>query len=364
MTETATTTALRLTGLTERTFGIELELGFKASRARGAAQVPFSTIQAPLLAAFEAAGIAVQSESYVHAHTTRPHWKFVPDGSIGYGNIELVSPILKGEEGLREIEKVCAVLAPFFPTVTDSMGYHVHHGAIKGERKLGLKELKVLARLVTRFQPIFDGLLPPSRRSGNHYCRHFSPEDLRHIERATEITSYSSGRGTTLASIDRYRALNFAALARHGTVEFRQHSGTFEARKIIAWVMLTQGLVEKALDGRGRKFSAGAVAANGDGLSNLLRAAGLRTCKPHGHAINPAFEERVRAATTFFRERAKKFGLIQLTERSESRSRARRATAAERVAEITGETPAPAPLPPPPPADHTGETPAAPGPTA
>jgi hypothetical protein len=308
----------RLTGLTERTFGVELELGFKSSTRRNAARVSFASIEGALVAAMTEAGLSVRSEHY--NHTTRTYWKFVPDGSVLNG-IELVSPILRGEAGFAEIEKVCAVLKRFNATIDESMGLHVHHGA----SDLEVTDIRVLARLVTRFRPILDGLISPSRRS-NHYCCHYSDYELRQIDAITARANFFH--------LDRHHALNLAALGRHNTVEFRQHGGTFEPKKIAAWVMLTQGLVEKAKTGRGRKLGAGSVPATGDGFNNLMRAAGLRTCLPHGQKVAEAFAEKVAATVEYFRERAKKFGLVNLAERSEVRSRVSRLATA-RVAEAT-----------------------------
>ena len=55
------------------------------------------------------AGIAVAVEGY--NHNTRDHWKLVTDRSLrGNDTFELVSPILEGEAGLQELQKVCWVL--------------------------------------------------------------------------------------------------------------------------------------------------------------------------------------------------------------------------------------------------------------
>ena len=75
-----------------RKFGIEIE-AYNCSRERLAREL-------------REAGIEVTVEGY--NHTTRPHWKLVTDSSLnGNDTFELVSPILVGEAGLRELEKVC-----------------------------------------------------------------------------------------------------------------------------------------------------------------------------------------------------------------------------------------------------------------
>lgn len=63
---------------------------------------------------------------------TRPgdHWKLVTDSSLqGNNTFELVSPILVGENGLKELETVCWVLDICNAKVNDSCGFHVHMDA-------------------------------------------------------------------------------------------------------------------------------------------------------------------------------------------------------------------------------------------
>lgn len=87
---------------TNRTFGVEIELGFP-------------------------------TESTVYAVRDRlsGNWNLTRDGSLRCDNpIEVVSPILSGDKGMSEVKKVCEVLKkhngnPDHP----SCGMHVHHGA-------------------------------------------------------------------------------------------------------------------------------------------------------------------------------------------------------------------------------------------
>ena len=62
----------------------------------------------------------------------------------------------------------------------------------------------------------------------------------------------------------RYHKLNLESLVRHGTVEFRQHSGTVDGEKMANWVMLVGGFVECAV-------SAKTIRKTGEGkFENLL----------------------------------------------------------------------------------------------
>jgi hypothetical protein len=318
---------MRLTGLTDRTFGIELEVLFPR---RGATRT-----RAALAAKLTEAGVDTRDESY--NHQARTWWKITTDASItgGYdAGCEIVSPVLKGEDGLKQIEKVCAVLKRCGFRIDNSCGFHVHHGA----SDLDVKALRALARMVNRFEPVIDGLLPESRRKGhNTFVGAFHENELEAFERATVACCGMGSSGRDGGAYDcrlrrgnqrnaacvacgagRYRNLNLRALHQHGTVEFRQHSGTIEAEKIVPWIMLTQGLVEKAKAGRGRQ---GQMKANGDALAGLLRHAGLTSCKPHGHVVAPEFAERAESAVKFFRARAATFGVIDTKTNSAKRSR-------------------------------------------
>jgi hypothetical protein len=237
----------------------------------------------------------------------------------------VVSPVLSGLDGLAQVRKVAGVLSTLGCIVNRSCGLHVHHDA----RDMDVKALGTLARLYTRFRPVVDGLMAESRRN-NQYAQAWTPSEIEHFEaeRARAVRTRSESRSAFLRTagswgiVDRYRAVNFAALDRHGTVEFRQHQGTIEADKIIPWILLTQGMVEKARAGSGRK---GCLKADGDGLRCLLVASGLVTCRPHGQEVAPEAVELAASACQYWRARAKHFGVIKLAESAQARFQARAA---------------------------------------
>lgn len=97
-----------------RNFGVEIE-AYGISRATLAKEL-------------RREGINVAVEGY--NHDTREHWKLVTDGSLrGENTFELVSPILKGEEGLEELKKVCKVLKAKGAKVNKTCGLHIHFDA-------------------------------------------------------------------------------------------------------------------------------------------------------------------------------------------------------------------------------------------
>lgn len=237
-----------------RTFGVELEC--------------YGVPRATLIAAMGAEGLTCREEGY--NHDRRRHWKIVSDGSIhGEDAFELVSPVLSGDAGLEQIRKACRALNATNARVNRSCGFHVHHGAAD----LGSEHLRNLLTLWWKYEEVTNFFVPPSRRN-NHFCAPVTPLGPRHpggypyrppTDGTDEVEAFrrfvNSGRtkedfagrardcGGPLQPT-RYAAVNFNALSCHDTVEFRSHSGTTSADKIIAWVALTQWYVTLAKSGR------------------------------------------------------------------------------------------------------------------
>ena len=205
-----------------RKFGIEIE-AYNCSRERLAREL-------------REAGIEVMVESY--NHTTRPHWKLVTDSSIsGNDTFELVSPILVGEVGLRELEKVCWILD--LCDVNGSCGLHVHIDAAG----FSMETWRNLALSYKHLEPVIDRFMPASRRD-NYYCKglgHVSDEMIRSAQTVDELKNRIGNR---------YHKVNLEAYSRHKTVEFRQHSGTTNFTKMRNWVLFLHKLVTFATRGQ------------------------------------------------------------------------------------------------------------------
>ena len=204
-----------------RRFGVEIELvGTTIPRVQDA---------------FDAAGIDLVQQEY--NHRTATCWKIVPDSSLTLGGFEVVSPILVGEAGLQTVRKVAAALNAAGASVDRSCGFHVHVDA----RDLGIDSIVQVAARYNRFENDINTFMPASRRE-SRYCQPISNLFENHsIERIL--------RGGTgyLAHVDRHHKVNLAAFARHGTVEFRQHSGTVNANKMEKWVRFCLGFVAASI---------------------------------------------------------------------------------------------------------------------
>lgn len=202
-----------------RKFGIELEIvGISQEAARKAMQ---------------AVNIKVHQEGY--NHSTRKHWKIVPDGSVHNG-FEVVSPILQGEAGLEEAEIVARALEDAGAYANRTCGYHVHFDA----RDMSLDHIKAIVRRYARHETEIDAFMPPSRRgNANQYCHSLHGIIGQSFEAAT------SAEALAAAQPSRYYKVNLKSFQRHGTIEFRQHSGTVNAAKICNWIRFLSDFIDQ-----------------------------------------------------------------------------------------------------------------------
>lgn len=194
----------------ERKFGIELEI--------------VGITQHAALKALKAVNIKVHSEGY--NHTTKKHWKIVPDGSV-VGGFEVVSPILKGEAGLDEAEIVARALEDAGAYANKNCGFHVHFDA----SGLETRQLKNIIRRYADHECEIDAFMPQSRRgNANKYCKALDWISTTEFETANTAIELAD------AQPSRYYKVNLKSYQRHGTIEFRQLSGTVNAMKVCNWV--------------------------------------------------------------------------------------------------------------------------------
>ena len=224
--QTAATIAPAIDYTFNRNFGIEIE-AYNCTRERLARELT-------------AAGINVQVEGYNHTDHT-DHWKLVTDSSLsGNNTFELVSPILHGEQGLEELEKVCWVLDLCNAKVNDTCGLHVHMDAAEFD----LATWKNLILTYKRLEGVIDNFMPHSRRN-NHYCKALSAITENSIKHARNISDLR-----TAFFHNRYHKVNLEAYARHRTVEFRQHGGSTNFTKMSAWIHFLAKMITFAKQGQ------------------------------------------------------------------------------------------------------------------
>lgn len=220
------TSVILLYMMTNRTFGVEIE-------CIGISQDAAAT-------AIRAAGLPCEIEGY--NHNTRSYWKIVTDGSVrdnrGNPGIEVVSPILRGTDGLTALKTVAAALSNAGATANKTCGLHVHVGA----QDLNVNDIKMIVKRYQAFEDVIDTYMPVSRRANNnHYLKSMSEFALQWN---TRLASCSSTANLLSGGWDRYYKLNLAAYVRQHTIEFRQHSGTVSPEKISNWVLFVLNFVE------------------------------------------------------------------------------------------------------------------------
>ena len=196
-------------------------------------------------------------------------WTAEADGSIDNGKgghkCEIVSPVLKGIDGLLQVADALRVLEAKGHHVNASCGVHVHVG---WKRTL---PSEALARLITIVAYVEKGLYAitgSKKRERGAFCG--------------GVRKYGNDKDAK-PNLDRnrYHALNLTNLA-HGskeTVEFRVFSGTTNATKVVGWVQVCLGLVERAINAKRQpswnpKPLRGGWKKAGDGQSEAERLIG------------------------------------------------------------------------------------------
>ncbi len=168
-------------------------------------------------------------------------WTAKRDGSIrstsgGRTGVEIVSPILRGAEGLAQVVEVARILEEKGHRVNPSCGVHIHVGWNP------MTPSGALARLISSVSSIEKGLFAitgTKARERGRWCG--------------GIRKYGNDKSAKQTlDVARYHMLNLTNLARgtRDTVEFRAFSGSLNPVKLAGWVQVCLGLVEKALNGK------------------------------------------------------------------------------------------------------------------
>ena len=178
-------------------------------------------------------------------------WKITDDGSIdGDWSVELVSPILSGVEGLREVAKVVEILSDAGAKVNKSCGFHVHVDA-------GDLSSTVLFNVYRRYalhEVQIDSFMVPSRRgNSNAYCQ----STVNLVGRTQGVSAALTAREAAQIMEEqytshgfrggRYYKVNLCAYLRHGTIEFRHHGGTVNVNKVLNWIVFCLTFVQTSM---------------------------------------------------------------------------------------------------------------------
>lgn len=184
-----------------------------------------------------------------------PGWNAQSDGSIavsipGHVGAEIVSPILRGADGLQQIKDVLARLNAMGARVNRSCGFHVHVGfPTQVVDKLGN-----LVYLVSNLEKAFYASTGTKNRERNQYCRSVKCHSVRNLNwDAVERTRNARNMGSR-SHFDRFHVLNLNNI-QAGTrkaVEFRVFAGTLNLSKVVGHIRMCLAIVQKATDSRRR----------------------------------------------------------------------------------------------------------------
>lgn len=201
------------------TFGVEIECNVNRGAIRAAA---------------ETTGMHYEYQGYNH-NDGHAYFKFVTDGSVhGSDPIECVSPVLKGANGKVALRNALHTLNQAGASVNRSCGLHVHIGA----SDLTPEQYANVFANYYHLEALIDSFMANSRRRyNNQYCR--SVRDHNELQNCHSIEDVR-----TVLHRDRYHKINPMSYDRHKTIEFRQHQGSTDYRKISHWVSFCGKLVK------------------------------------------------------------------------------------------------------------------------
>jgi len=213
----------RLPDAADLTFGIEIECYIPEDAARG-----------------------IQVGRYHHGIQVEglpTGWNAQQDGSVGYKagylGLELVSPKLKGQDGINQVKLVADWLRDKGAKVYQNCGFHVHVGMGRWKTAANINKLVMLAKY---WSPALYAITGTVSRENGHYCKVPDDARLRRIIAANELAAKAATDG------ERYRLLNLQPINRPGggTVEWRVFSGTVNKIKMLAYIQIALGLCEAA----------------------------------------------------------------------------------------------------------------------
>jgi hypothetical protein len=190
-------------------------------------------------------------------------WNAQQDSSIrsaryGMVGVEVVSPVLKGLDGLQQIKMVLDWLQSIGATVNRSTGLHIHVGFDRGNEQL----TKKLVTVVANFEKAIYASTGTKSRETGCYCR--------------SVQNSADHRNGAISRVSRYHVLNVQT--NRPTVEFRAFAGTLSYVKIVAHIRTCLGLVEKTLATKKtpkwvakQPVESSPIKRGGDGLTALNR---------------------------------------------------------------------------------------------
>lgn len=158
-------------------------------------------------------------------------WTAEYDSSLsaqaGYTPLEIVSPKLKGFDGIVQVVQVLDDLAERGAITNDSMGLHIH---VDG-RNLDIRDIKKVKQMYVQYEKLFFGVMGDkaiTRYENNTYCK--------------PSCQWADGQEHLI----RFRSLNLKNWYNYQqkkTIEFRLFAGELNPEKVVTYLMMCVGLV-------------------------------------------------------------------------------------------------------------------------
>lgn len=202
--------------LSERTFGVEIECGHKT--------LGWAGIHGAVGTHFAGKGYSV--------------------GADGSG-IEVRTPVLKGEEGFAELERIMRFLVDKGCYVARADGMHTHIGA-EGFQE-DEEACKVLMRTWYHNQALIEKMVSP-HRANSYVCSKVSKADAEEFGQWIRPGAQQAHHGKNWGP--RMKSMGLSAIPRKGTIEFRLHEGCLDFVKASAWVKFCQAMLDHAMNER------------------------------------------------------------------------------------------------------------------
>lgn len=208
----------------ERRFGVEIECGYREGT--------YDDVRRAMNeAGFPVAGSYYQDGSHRSYSVGR-------DGS----GVEVRTPILKGQDGFKELKRVFKFLNDFGCYTSERDGMHVHHDAPELVRDPRIT-LNLVKSWVQNRDAICEMVTPYRKRAMGPWR---SDEILRLEAVARGEDTYTRNGYTYSIGFGR-NELNVAALQEHGSIEFRLHEGTLNIDDAIAWIKFGQRFMDSVI---------------------------------------------------------------------------------------------------------------------
>jgi len=187
-------------------------------------------------------GLDFNNESF------RKYWNIVEDGSLRDGGLEFVlSRPFAGSDLIKALKEFDKTISKYKDRIilSERTSVHVHIDV----RSLDYSQLLKFVSLYTIFEePLFrlaggedrkNGIFATSLSNAEGYINHLGSEGDSPSERnAKDIIS----------NFSKYSACNLAAVRQYGSLEFRNHEGTYDTERILKWVNVLLLLRKNAIE--------------------------------------------------------------------------------------------------------------------